>query len=113
MAVRLTTKLFINALMRRATSLGGHVTVLAHGDDSAGGLLLICLEKGQLSAVLERSTDAQGRMVWHACFSQLIENKDKLLESLQKRAAQDSDLWQVELDIADAERFAADFIAEG
>ncbi len=108
MATRLTTRLFVNALMRRAASAGGQVTVLSHGDDSAGGLLLVCAHKGQISAILERGSDAEGRPIWQPLSHQLIDNKEKLQEYCVRRAAQDSDLWQVELDIPDAERFAAE-----
>jgi hypothetical protein len=100
----------VDALIRSANAAGGHATVLKHGDDRAGGLLLICTEKGGLTAVLERGSDEQSRMVWRPVFSQPLENTDKISTYLENRTKRDTDTWLIELDIADAERFAADFI---
>ena len=111
MTARLTTALFVNALVRKAGAMGGFVTVLAHGDDAAGALILICTKKGEISAVIEHGYDIDNRAVWQPCFIQVIDNKEKIDKYLARRRAQDADLWLIELDIPDAERFAADFIA--
>ncbi len=113
MSARLTTGHFINAMLRTASQAGGHITVVTHGDHDAGGLLLICAEKGRIVAILERSTDENGHAIWRPCFGQPIENKDKIMSYLHSRALNDADLWQVELDIAQPERFAAQFIDRG
>ena len=111
MSTRLATALFVNALMRSANAAGGHIMVLARGDEIAGGLILLCCEKGTLCAVYERSFDVDNNMVWHQNIDQAIDNKEKIRNYLARRRDQDMDLWLVELDIPQAERFAADFIA--
>jgi hypothetical protein len=113
MAARLTTALFVNALMRAAQRAGGIVTIVQHGDDDAGGVILICTEKGGITNVFERGHDLSGQMIWQSFSSQPIENKQKIDDYLSDRGVQDTDLWLVELDIPYAERFAADFIATG
>ena len=110
---RLTSKFIVSALLKRLTAAGGHGAVLARGDADAGGIILACADKGQISALLELAYDLDGRMTWRACFVQAIESKEKFDIYLSGRRENDPDLWVVELDIPAAERFAADFVSEG
>jgi hypothetical protein len=113
MTARLTSRMLVTALLRRVQAEGGNAAVLAKGDENAGGIVLICAEKGRITALLERMPDFRDGYRWTATGPQDLEKKAKIDEYLDRRRARDPDLWLVELDIASAERFAAETIASG
>jgi hypothetical protein len=102
---RLTSAMLVSALIRRVGTEGGNAAVLAKGDATAGSILLICLEKGIFKSVQERVLDVSGGYSW---VSVGPSEADLLSAYTDRRRARDSDLWLVELDIANAERFAAE-----
>ena len=105
MTARLTSAMLVSALIRRVSAEGGNAAVLAKGDATAGAILLICVEKGVVKSVRERILDMTGAYVWAAVGPA---EPDALNDYLDRRRARDADLWLVELDVANAERFAAD-----
>lgn len=100
----------VDALSRRVTAAGGFATVLARGDDGAGAILLICTDRGAFGKLLERTVDLDGQYRWTPCGPQDVESGEKRDSYIQRRRKSDPDLWLIELDIADAERFAAETI---
>ncbi|MFD1610205.1 DUF1491 family protein [Sphingomonas tabacisoli] len=108
MTPRLTARMTVDALIRRVTAEGGFAAVLARGDDMAGAILLLCSERGEPKALLERTLDGQGNYHWTPCGPQDVESDAIRDGYIQRRRASDPDLWLIELDIADAERFAAE-----
>lgn len=108
MTPRLATGVYVNALIRRVNQSGGMAAVLAKGDETAGALLLITLEKGVNTGVWERTLSLDGSYQWTPISSQTIENEHEISQICAKRRASDPDLWIVELDIAQAARFAAE-----
>lgn len=101
---RLPARLEVAALIRLAQNGGGFAAVLKSGEDTAGTILLVLTEKGLNPRVYERMPQADGRRVWHRTKDQDAENKQEFSEYLDRRGRQDSDLWIVELDIANGER---------
>ena len=102
--------------MRRIQGLGGNVAVLAHGDETAGAILLAIAERGETLRLLTRRLDPAGDYVWDdtALPSAGGESGSSAVNELVERARRrDPDLWVVELDIADAQRFADELIREG
>lgn len=112
MTPRLATGIYVNALIRRVNQAGGSAMVLAKGDVTAGALLLVTREKGRFSGVLERTLGVDGRYAWTSNSSQTIENEQEISEFCARRRRSDPDLWIVELDIADAARFAVEMDGE-
>jgi hypothetical protein len=110
MTARLTSRMTIDALFRRVQAAGGFATVLARGDDTAGAILLVCSERGMTRALLQRTVDLDGRYRWTPCGPQDVESQTDRDFYIARRRAQDPDLWLIELDVADAERFAAEMI---
>lgn len=108
MTPRLTSRIVIDALFRRVRAAGGFGTVLGRGDDSAGAILLVCSERGQVTALLERTSDPDGDYRWTRCGPNELEDTATRDSYVERRRARDRDLWLIELDIADAERFAAE-----
>ncbi len=100
--------MLVSALVRRVADEGGNAMVLAKGDPQAGSVLLVCAERGVVQSVRERLLDAQGRYRWQAVGPDAHGDPAPLSDYLDRRRARDPDLWLVELDIANAERFAAE-----
>ena len=102
---RLPTQLEVGALIRRVGAAGGFASVLHKGEADAGTLLLVLTERGTGARVYERMPRADGSRGWTLARRENPDDKTELQEWLARRAAQDPDLWIVELDIANAERF--------
>lgn len=111
MTARLPSALIVAGLMRRAQQEGGNAAVLARGDEQAGGILLVMAERGATVAVMERGHDLDGRPIWRDAAPQVLEGKDNLHDYLARRRQRDPDLWAIELDIVDSQRFIAETIA--
>ena len=108
MASRLTRAMLVAALVRRVQAAGGAAVIAAKGDASAGAILLICLERGALTAYRERVLSGAGEYGWEAVGPARDSDPGEAQAWLGRRRARDPDLWIVELDIANAERFAAE-----
>lgn len=106
---RLPSALVASALIRRVHDSGGFATMRARGDDQGGALLLITLARDGAMKVLERGLGPSGDPA-------MIDStpSDASPESVEaywrKRRARDPDLWVIELDTPDAERFAAETV---
>lgn len=107
MSARLPSGLVASALIRRVHDAGGFATVLAKGDSDAGGLLLLLGGRRAVPRFVERGIGPDGRMA-------LIDSTppDDLESYWRRRRARDPDLWVIELDIAEDERFAAETIID-
>lgn len=105
---RLSSATLVDALLRRVQAEGGFATVLRRGDSGAGAIIVECCERGVRTAVLERGADLLGNDGWRRV---ALTGGDSAYASwLDKRKGSDPDLWVIELDIAQAERFAAETI---
>jgi hypothetical protein len=108
MTPRLTSRMAIDALFRRVRAEGGFATVVARGDESAGAILLLCRERGVVTSLQERTADLDGEYRWTSCGPQ-DQGVDSEREAyIQRRRERDPDLWLIELDIPDPERFIAE-----
>ena len=105
--VRVASSLLVGALTRHAFAQGGSAAVIAKGDEGAGAILLIMAEKGVISGLWERIADLKSGYMWARNNSQAIENKQEFDNYINRRRSTDPDLWVVEVDVADAPRFAA------
>jgi hypothetical protein len=113
---RLVSGVVVQALMRRVQAAGGNAAVLAHGDGTAGAILLAIAERGATVRLLTRRLDSAGAYVWDDIALPPAGGEsdragiDQLVDRARRR---DPDLWVVELDIADAQRFADELIVSG
>lgn len=111
MTPRLTSRMIVDALLRRTAQLGGFGAVLARGDEGAGTILVQLAERGESRQLFERTFDyATDNYRWTACGPQDVESASSRDAYIQRRRDQDRDLWTIELDIPDAERFAAEMM---
>lgn len=111
MSDRLPSATLVGALLRRVNDSGGMGTVLARGDAQAGAILIIMSEKGTDFQVVERGSGMSGKDQLVVSFKPADGTWPPVADYWQKRRARDPDLWVIELDSADAERFAAETIA--
>ena len=109
MTPRLASKLLASALGRSVESAGGFGMILAKGDAEAGAILIVALEKGQITGLYERQMAADMRYVWTGIGPQALDNKAEIDEFVERRRARDPDLWVIELDIPNAPQFIAEF----
>ncbi len=103
MTDRLPSGIVVSALLRRVNDSGGLGAVLARGDAQGGGILVVIAEPGGETRVVERGLDAKGETA-------LIESfRGELADDYwRRRRARDPDLWVIELDSPDSQRFAAE-----
>ena len=111
MEPRLQSSVLVGALIRRAESEGGFAAVLAKGDSTAGAILVILAEKGRKLRILERALQGGGLYSWQDIGVQDLENAEETEKFLARRQSFDPDIWLIELDVASAERFAAEMNA--
>lgn len=102
---RLPAHLEASGLIRRVEQAGGFATVLHKGERDAGTILLVLNNRGENQRLLERMPDLDGTRKWHCVMTQDTEKPGEFSEYLDRRAAQDRDIWIIELDVANAERF--------
>ena len=105
MDTRLPAHIEVTGLIRAVDAQGGFATVLAKGERDAGTILVVCCDKGANTRIYERMPQADGTREWVNTKSQGTDNITEISEYLARRKQQDTDLWIVELDIADAQRF--------
>lgn len=109
-ADRLTSAMLVGVLVRRAAAAGGFATVLAKGDEISGVILVEAVERGVPRGLFERTPNFTGGYALNRCGPPPESGSEKLTQYVERRRRVDPDLWIVELDIADAERFAAETI---
>ena len=102
---RIPAHLEVAGLIRAVDAAGGFATVLAKGERDAGTLLVVCCATDRLAAAYERMPQPDGRRAWTLSRQQDTEKLQEFWDYLDRRKRQDSDLWIVELDVPDGERF--------
>ncbi|MEZ5744628.1 MAG: DUF1491 family protein [Sphingomonadaceae bacterium] len=107
MDARLPAHVEVGGLVRRVQAEGGFAAVIKKGERDAGTILVVLTENGANSRVYERMPQLDGTRAWHCALRQDNENAQEFANFLERRGSQDPDLWIVELDIADGERFIA------
>jgi hypothetical protein len=110
---RLAAKLEATGIVRRVEAEGGFATILRRGDPERGSLVLVVSSRGRHLAFLERVLDIGGDYRWQRVGPDESANPEKVADFLAKRARFDEDLWAIELDIAEPERFIAETIGLG
>ncbi len=108
---RLNSAMLVSALIRRVQAAGGFAAVLHRGDAMAGAIIIDCVNRGQADLRIERASDARGNDGWRIVDTAQAIADEAASARLERRLRNDPDLWVIELDIAEAERFAAETIA--
>lgn len=104
---RIPAHIEVSGLIRAVETAGGFATVIAKGERDAGTLLVVCCGKDRLAAAYERMPQPGGGRAWSVSREQDPEKPQEFWDYCDRRKNQDGDLWIVELDVPDAERFIA------
>ena len=102
---RLPAHLEIAALRALAESQGGMATVLFKGERDAGTILIVTMRRGGEARLFERMPQLDGSRSFVATKDQTSEKPKEFIEYLSRRHAQDPDIWILEVDVDDPERF--------
>lgn len=107
MSARLPAHLEVAGILRLAESLGGFGMVLDKGERDAGTILLTTIHRSEPAWLFEKMPQAAGNRRFVKVREQDLENKREFDEYLARRKRQDADIWLIEVDIANRERFIA------
>ena len=83
------------------------------GDEQSGSLLIFVSSRGAHVACLERVLGTDGGYRWERAGPAESASSIEIADFLARRARFDGDLWAIELDIAEAERFVAETMLTG
>lgn len=108
MTARLAAGVLVNALVRRVGQAGGFAAILAKGDATAGAIIVVTQDRGRNARLWERGIGPTGNVELIAIGPE--GDAQALTDYWMKRRRNDPDLWVVELDIPQAERFAAEIL---
>lgn len=102
---RLPAHLEVSGLIRQVDAAGGFGTVIKKGERDAGTILVICCENGTNARLYERMPQLDGSRKWTLSKVQDAESPADFGEYCDRRKRQDADVWILELDIQNGERF--------
>ena len=86
---------------------------MKRGEAERGSLLLLVSERGRHVTALERVLNLDGSYRWQRTGPAESAGSTEIGDFLARRTRFDEDLWAIELDIADAERFIAETTSTG
>lgn len=107
---RLTSAMLVGVLVRRAAAEGGFVTIAEKGDAVSGTLLIRAVDRGRDMGLFERLSNFAGGYALMRCGPSPEDGPEAQAQYLARRRGSDPDLWVVELDIPNPERFAEDIL---
>ena len=81
--------------------------VLSKGERDAGTILIVTMFRGEGARLFERMPQLDGTRPFECTKSQDPENPREFDEYIARRRSQDPDIWVLEVDIDDPERFIA------
>lgn len=108
MSARLTTRLWVSALLRRANDAGDFATIMRKGEESAGQVIIVARRRDGHVRVFTRTMNSLGRYSWTVAAEAAEEELGKINEYLDRQVRYDPDLWIIELDTGNPERFVDD-----
>lgn len=109
----LPSGILVSALLKRVNDAGGMGMVRARGDAEAGAILLILNDASASPRLVERALNPLGKPALVPAGPAGHPDPAALEAYWRRRRDRDPDLWVIELDIASAERFAAETIVDG
>jgi hypothetical protein len=112
MSGRLPSGVLVSALLRRVNDAGGIGMVRARGDEQAGAILILALDRGEKPRLIERGIGPDGATMLVQSGPPSGSDAQVIDDYWRKRCQRDPDLWVIELDSALAERFAAETILD-
>lgn len=110
---RLPTRLWTDALIRRAQLAGAPAYVLQHGDDERGDVLVKIARLDGTAAVYAPSMDMEGERIFLNLSMQGVgPDEASVDEYVQRAKARDRDLWIVEIEDREGRHFLTEQVEE-
>ena len=114
MMERLPSRLWVEALVRRAEVAGASGFIVQRGDDARGDILVKVARLDGTAAVYTPSMDMEGDRIFLNLAAQGIGPEERQVDEYVARARQrDSDLWVVEIEDRQGRHFLTERVEEG
>jgi hypothetical protein len=114
MMERLPTRLWVEALIRRAEVAGASGFIVQHGDDSRGDVLVKVARLDGTAAAYTPSMGMDGDRIFLNLAAQGIGPEEREVDEYVARARKrDSDLWVVEIEDKEGRHFLTEHVEEG
>ena len=111
---RLPTRLWIEALIRRAEVAGASGFIVQHGDDARGDVLVKVSRLDGTAAAYIPSIDMDGERIFMNLAAQGVGPDERGVDEYVTRARKrDSDLWVVEIEDKEGRHFLTEHVEEG
>ena len=105
--VRLRSKIWVQAYLKRLEIQNIAAYVTAHGDDNSGAILIKVMKMDGYAQLYQKTFDLQNnRSAWVKILEGLDMEIDTLLE---KQKVNDPDLWVVEIESASGQNYLDEF----
>ena len=110
---RLAAAVEVSGLVRKVEAEGGFAAILRKGDPERGSVLIVVRSRDRHVTCLERMLAMDGGYCWQEAGPQDSPEPQQVADFLKNRVRFDEDLWLIELDIAQPERFIAETTIAG
>ena len=112
--MELKTGIWASALIRRAEVAGAFATVARKGDTDAGAVLVKVATLDGRAHLYAPAMDGEGERIWLDLSSGPLGVEEKAVDAYAaKRAANDPDLWIVEIEDRAGRHFLTEPVAKG
>ncbi|MDO9488925.1 MAG: DUF1491 family protein [Sphingomonadaceae bacterium] len=108
MSGKLNAGLWVGAIVRLAQSRGDFATIAKKGDETAGQVILVARRRNGHVQVYSRTMNSRGDYSWTIAIEAPAEELGKVNDYLGRQRRYDPDLWIVDLDTDNPERFVVD-----
>lgn len=114
MMERLPTRLWVEALVRRAEVSGASGFIVQHGDDERGDVLIKVARLDGTAAAYIPSMDMDGDRIFLNVAAEGVGPDEQEVDQYVARARKrDSDLWVVEIEDREGRHFLTEHVEEG
>lgn len=90
-------------MLRRSASAGVSATVVRHGDDSAGSLLILLTNRDRRCQILTATTRRTGERAWLAISAESSLSEADAQAMIRRQIDRDPDLWVLEVETFDVQ----------
>lgn len=108
MSGKLNAGLWVSGIVRLAQAQGDFATIAKKGDETAGQVILVARRRNGHVQVYQRTMNSRGDYSWTVAIESSPEESDKVDDFLDRQRRYDPDLWIVDLDTENPERFVVD-----
>ena len=109
MSARVTSKLLVSAIRRRAEAEGGYAMVLSKGDEISGAIIVALARRGMITCMMERGLAPDGRYSWLRTGPEEGSQAEIFGAYIERRRSFDPDIWVLEIDSEDCGRWIEEY----